>query len=263
MRKKVGLALGAGGAKGLAHIGILQVLLEADIPIDLVAGSSIGALVAASYAAGADPYMLGKLAENLNNTFYVDVTVPRLGLLKGDRALELIHLLSHGKSFDQLRIPLAVVATDIERAEKVVFTDGDVAQAVRASISIPGIFTPVQIEDRLLVDGAVIDPLPLAELKKMGADFTIGVDVKVWPSTRQKVNSIYEVILQSIEILESEVGRKYLDQADFLICPDMSNVGTLDFHKAAECIAIGREIALENIGSLKSKLQDLGVLERG
>ena len=89
MRKKVGLALGAGGAKGLAHIGILQVLLEADIPIDLVAGSSIGALVAASYAAGADPYMLGKLAENLNNTFYVDVTVPRLGLLKGDRALEL------------------------------------------------------------------------------------------------------------------------------------------------------------------------------
>lgn len=263
MRKKIGLALGAGGAKGLANIGVLQVLLEANIPIDMLSGSSMGSVVAASYAAGADPYMLGKLACNLNNTFYVDVAVPRMGLIKGDRVMELIHLLSHGKSFDQLKIPLAVVATDIERGEKVVFNTGNVAQAVRASVSIPGIFNPVNDGDRLLVDGAVLERVPLLELTKMGADFTIGVDVKSWPSTRQKVNNIYEVIVQFIEILENQAGGKYLEQADLLICPNTSNIGILDFVKAEECIEIGRQAALEVVDDLKVKLTDLGILEGG
>lgn len=260
MRKKVGLALGAGGAKGLAHIGILQVLLEAGIPIDILAGSSIGAVIASSYAAGGDPYMMGKLACKLNKSFYVDVTVPRLGLLKGDRALDLIRLFTHNSTFEQMKIPLAVVATDIEKGEKVVFKEGDVAQAVRASISIPGIFNPVSYQNRLLVDGAVIERVPITVLKEMGADYTIGVDVKSWPSKPQEVNNIYEVIMQSIEVLENEARKNYLESADFLICPDLSAVGTLDFHKAFDCIEIGREAALAKLDDLKSSLAASNIL---
>ncbi len=252
--KKIGLALGAGGAKGLAHIGVLQVFIEHKIPIHLLSGTSIGAIIAAAFAAGADPYLMDKLARNINNSFIVDVTVPRLGLLKGDKAMEIIRLLTHQKTFEQLDIPLAVVATDIERGEKVVFKEGNVAMAVRASISIPGIFKPVRIDGRLLVDGAVTERLPVSELKEMGADFTIGVDLKKWPSKRVEVRNIYEVIMQSIDVLENEASRQYLNMADFLICPDLASVGTMDFQKADECIEIGREATLAKIEELKERL---------
>lgn len=261
IRKKIGLALGAGGAKGLAHIGVLQVLSESDIPIDMIAGASMGAAIGAFYAAGSDPVMLGKLACHLNQSFFIDVAMPRFGLLKGEKMTQILRLLTHNKTFDQLQIPLAVVATDIERGQRVVLQEGDVALAVRASSSIPGIFKPIRINDCLLVDGAVTERLPVTVLKEMGADFIIGVDVKNWPAERMEVNNIYEVIMQSIEILEKEVCRKFLEMADFLICPNLSNIGTLDFQKAEECVQIGREAALASLPQLQGALLALGVVE--
>lgn len=261
MRKKVGLALGAGGAKGLAHIGVLQILQEAKIPLDMIAGASIGAIIGASYAAGSDPILMGKLACHLTQSLFIDVALPRFGLLKGDKLIQLIRLLTHNKSFEQLQIPLAVVATDIERAERVVFTEGDLTSAVRASSSIPGIFRPFRYNDRLLVDGAVIERLPVTVLKEMGADFIIGVDVKTWPSEPVKVTNIYEVIMQSIEVLENEVCRKFLEMADFLICPHLDHVGTLEFQKAEECIEVGRQAALVKIEQLKKALAASDSLE--
>jgi len=261
MPGKIGLALGAGGAKGLAHIGVLQVLREAEIPIHLLAGASIGAVIGASFAAGADPSLMAKLAVNLNQSFFIDVSLPKLGLLKGDKVTEIIRLLAHNKTFAQLDIPLAVVATDIERGQRVVIKEGDVATAVRASASIPGIFKPVRYNDCLLVDGAVMERLPVTVLKEMGADYIIGVDVKSWAAERLEVNNIYEVIMQSIEVLENEVCRKYLELADFLICPNVSKIGTLEFSKAEECIAIGRQAALAKVEDLKKTLLSLGYLD--
>lgn len=257
MAKKVGLVLGAGGAKGLAHIGVLQILQQENIPVDLIAGSSMGAIIGAAYAVGTDLGFLAKLAGNLHHSLFMDVNIPRVGLLKGDKALEIIRLLTHHKSFAELRIPLAVVATDLERGESVVFKSGDLAKSLRASMSIPGIFNPVRFQGRLLVDGAVSERLPVGVAREMGADFIIGVDVKVCNQNnpeRVKIRNIYDVIMQSIEIMENTASRQCLEQVDVLITPNVSGIGTNDFHRAQECIELGRLAALERITDIKKFL---------
>ncbi len=253
MRKKVGLALGAGGAKGLSHIGILQVIKRENIPIDFIAGSSMGAIVGAAYAAGGDPDFMAKLACKLNQSHFVDVTIPKMGLLKGEKVLEIARLLTHNKDFDQLNIPLSVIATDIERMERVVFKEGNIASAIRASISIPGIFNPVRIDGKLLVDGAVKDRVPISVVKEMGADIVIGVDVNYYQQYEGdvvQVNNIYEVISQSINILESEISKFKLKEADILITPDMRKVAVLDFNKVEFCIEEGKRAAEEKLSGL-------------
>ncbi|MCR4442339.1 MAG: patatin-like phospholipase family protein [Peptococcaceae bacterium] len=260
--KKLGLALGAGGAKGLAHIGVLQVFKEKKLKVDMIAGSSMGALIGAAYASGTDIDLLAKLASTLQRSLFIDVNIPRVGLLKGEKVLGLIRLLTHNKEFSELHIPLAVVATDIEKGEPVVFREeGDVAQAVRASISIPGIFNPVRAGDRLLVDGAVTERLPVSILKEMGADYVVAVDVKACPAgERIKIQNIYDIIMHSIEILENKACKESLEAADFLITPDTKEIGTTEFHKAEECVEAGRiaaeaiieEIMIELAGNRKA-----------
>jgi len=258
--KKIGLALGAGGAKGLAHIGVLQVLKQENIQVDMVAGSSMGAIVGAAYAAGVDVDLLVKLVCHLNQSLFVDINVPKMGLLKGKRAEGLIELLTHGKSFSELSIPLAVVATDIEKGERVVFTEGDLVQAVRASMSIPGVFNPVRYQGRLLVDGAVTERLPVYALKEMGADFIIGVDVKYmsWENGGNvEIKNIYDVIMQSIEILENKVFASCLDFVDVLITPDTKKIATTDFTKVEECIQLGRAAAREKLEEIRTGIHRL------
>lgn len=257
MVKKVGIALGAGGAKGFAHIGVLQVLQREGIAIEMISGTSMGAVVGAAYAAGSDLEFMGKLAANINHSMIMDMNLPRVGLLKGQRALDIIRLLTHNKSFDQLDIPFAAVATDIQKGEPVVFRDGDVAQAVRASISIPGIFNPVRIDNRILVDGAVTERLPVGILKEMGADIIIGVDVKLKSQDKKdkvKIGNIYDIIIQSIEILETRACRPSIELADCIITPDTSAITTTDFGKGRECVEIGRLAAEEKIGEIKELL---------
>lgn len=255
MSKKIGLSLGAGGAKGLAHIGVLQVLKREEIPIDYLAGTSIGALIGASFAAGNNIEYMAKLACRLNQSLIVDVTLPRLGLIKGQKVMELIQLLTHDKSFEQLDIPFAVIATDVEKGERVVLREGNVAKAVRASVSVPGIFRPVRHEGRILVDGAVTERLPVSILKDMGADYIIGVDLKSWPQERAAVRNIYEVIMQSIDILENQAFKHCLEMVDVLIAPNMSRIGTSDFKKGEECISLGRAAAELKLEQIKRELQ--------
>lgn len=259
MSKKLGLVLGAGGAKGLAHIGVLQVLERENIKIDLIAGASMGALVAAAYAAGTDVDMMEKFAGEINQNLIMDMNIPRVGLLKGDRAMSLISLLTHRKRFDQMNIPLAVIATDINKGEPVVFREGNVAEAVRASISIPGVFNPVRINGQLLVDGAVTARLPVFAVKEMGADYIIGVDVKTFSRGEEtvKVRNIYDVIMQAIEIMEGKVASHSMEMTDCLITPDTTPFAIMDFTCAPKCIAAGREAALRKIGQIKSEWNQL------
>src|SRR5690606_3313588 len=163
----IGLALGSGGARGFAHLGVLKVLLEEKISINLIAGTSMGSLVASFYGAGLDIDRLYKLALAFKRKYYLDFTVPKMGFIAGKRVKELIRIFTHGKNIEELDIPVRVVATDLMTGEKVVFDKGSIADAVRASISIPGVFIPEKLNGRLLVDGGVVDRVPVSVVKEM------------------------------------------------------------------------------------------------
>lgn len=243
------MALGSGGARGFAHIGVLKVLEEYEIPVDYLAGSSMGSMVAAFYANGIKPHMMEKLALNLKRKHWLDVIVPNLGFVAGQKIKELIRLLTHGKHIEQLDIPLAIVATDIERGERVVFKEGPVDQAVRASISIPGIFVPEKVNGRVLVDGGVIDRVPITVAKELGADIVIAVDVAQF-DTQIQVNSIFEVIAQAIDVMEREILRHRIVSADLVIRPDVGHYSSIAYSGVQEIIAEGERCAREHVSKI-------------
>lgn len=234
----VGVALGSGGARGFAHIGVLKALEAKGIEIDMLAGSSMGSLIAAVYANGIEPHMMGKLALNLKRKHWLDLTVPTLGFVAGDKIKQLIRLLTHGKRIEELKRPLAIVATDIESGERVVFREGPVDQAVRASISIPGIFVPEKVGNRLLVDGGVIDRVPVTVIRKMGADIVIAVDV-AQVDTPMKVSSIFDVIAQTIDVMEREILRHRIIAADLVIRPDVGHYSSIAYSGVEEIMELG------------------------
>jgi len=256
---KIGLVLGAGSARGLAHIGVLQVLTENRIPFDLMVGSSMGAMVAAVYAAGGDLYMIGKLAAAINYSAFWDVGLPRMGFMRGNKIEHFLRLVTKGKSFEDLTIPLAVVAADIETGEKVVIREGPVYRAVRASISIPGVFTPVRYHNRLLVDGAVAERLPVSVARDLGADIVLGVDVTFSDDRKVRIRNTLDVMLQAVEILERQIFCQVTrPHATVLIQPRLGNINSNDFDRAEECVSIGRQAAEAQLEEIKSVLTSAG-----
>jgi NTE family protein len=245
-KPKVGLALGSGGARGFAHLGVLKALEEHQIPIDYIAGSSMGGLVASFYGIGQNIEQLIKLSLAFKRKFYMDFTVPKMGFISGNRVKEFIRLFTHGKNLEDLRLPVAVIATDLIKGEEVVFTKGPISDAVRASISIPGIFVPVKMDGKILVDGGVIDRVPVSIVKKMGADIIIGVDV-TFSKKEAEITNIYDVIMQSIDILHMEaISNRRLD-SDILIQPDVSQYSSRAFTNTEEIIKIGEEETYKKI----------------
>jgi len=250
MNPKRGLVLGAGGARGFAHLGFLQVLDEEKINMDIVVGCSAGAIFGALWCAGMDLYRIERLLTYRGFAKKVlDPAVSKKGLIKGDRILEVIRLLTKDMTFADLKIPLAIVATDIQTGELVVFREGSVAQAVRASISIPGFFKPYQYQGRLLVDGAVKNRLPIHIARDLGAEKVLAFDVK--KGFMNKLNSAMDILLQSIEILEDEVFRAHCHGADLLIQPDIGHIGSFQFDKAEEGIRLGRDAALTKCSEIR------------
>lgn len=253
MKPKVGLALGAGGARGFAHIGVLQVLEKHHIPIDFIAGSSIGSLVGALYCMGHDSKTLERFALLFREKFYLDFTLPKMGFISGKRMKEFLNLLTQGKSFSDLQIPLTVVATDLLNGEKVLFREGSVADAVRASISIPGIFVPEEIDGKLLVDGGVVDRVPASVVKEMGADVIIAVDVSSL-KIKPQIKSIIDVILQSIDIMQNEMVRRHELNTDIVIRPNLSNYSLRSFEQAAELIELGKSETEKQLAKIKNTI---------
>jgi NTE family protein len=179
-KKKIGLALSGGAARGLAHVGVLDVLQKEGIPIDMIAGTSSGAVMGAVYASGQDT---SKMIENALDAGWkripmIDPSFPKTGFIKGRKIKNLLSSFLGGNiRFSDLKLPFACVATDIDTGEEVVINSGSVSDALRASISIPGIFTVVKREGRYLVDGGLTTPVPVNVVKQMGADFIIAVNV--------------------------------------------------------------------------------------
>lgn len=261
--KKIGLALGGGGARGCAHIGVIKALQEAGITIDFVAGTSIGAIMGAGLASGD---MKG-FEEYLNAVSwkdivqYFDPTLPHRGLFKGNKAIALLEKLLTHHDFEDLRIPFIAVATDLETSKEVRLHSGNVIQAIRASIAIPGIFEPCKIDDQYLVDGGVVNPMPVNVVRDMGADIVIGVDLnyefiqeklhskrkkqlaksKVYEWLTPERPNIFDVIESSIFIMQSQITEKNiaLYKPDILIRPVLGSASLFDFYEAKKMIDEG------------------------
>ena len=249
-KPKIGLALGAGSARGIAHLGGIKVLEKYQVPIDFIAGSSMGALVGALYACGLKVDFLIKFAGELQAKSWIDLCMPRTGLISGKKVETMLGMLTKNMRIEDLEIPFAAVATDIERGEAVVLNSGNVAAAVRASISIPVIFKPVRYQGRLLVDGGVIDRVPVTAVREMGADVVIAVDVNRFV-TFQPVTNIIDVMLQTLDIMERKIlDGKVLD-TEVLIRPKVGEISPAHFHRVDELVEQGElaaEAAISRIG---------------
>ena len=279
-RPRIGLVLSGGGARGIAHIGVLKVLEEMRIPIDCIAGTSMGAIVGGLYAAGTSPADLEKLVTSIpwNEAFTDKQTADKLSFRrKEDREADKIDLnlgirdgrlitskgLVQGqnlnlllkemlldtleiKDFDKLHIPFRAVAADIETGQTVVIGSGDLSEAIRASMSIPGIFAPMEIKGKMLVDGGIANNLPIDVVRNMGADILIVVDIGTPLRTREGLNSPTSITAQVMTILiqrNVQAQLQTLKPEDILIQPQLGNLGTTDFSKTAEAMKIGQDTA--------------------
>lgn len=216
-KPKIGLALGAGGARGLVHIGVLKVLHQNKIYPDYLAGTSMGAVIAALYAAGKTPAEIEELAKTTDWKKIVDFTVPKTGLLQGDIIEKHLRKLVENKKFYQLQTPLQIVAYNLTKNEKVIFSKGDVAKAVRASISIPGIFAPTIIGRDQYVDGMIADPTPFDVVTEMGADIVIAVDL--YQRDKKVLGQEVRQIPLSKELMQKFVADELLNFRNYLF-PD-------------------------------------------
>lgn len=253
-RPRVGLVLSSGVARGMAHIGVLQVLQEERIPIDVIVGSSAGAIIGAVYAAGTDLCWAERLAKNLVWDHILEVGLPRLGFSRGERFLQLLRLVTKDKTFADLNVAFAAVAVDIERGEEVVLTEGPLAEAVLASASIPGVFSPRRIGERLLVDGSILARVPVATARALGADVVIAVDVSAEESY-VRVKNFIDVVMRSIDVMMQEIARHRLQApAEVYLQPDLTGIDSHNLSAAPEAIEAGRKATREAIGTIRALL---------
>ncbi len=264
MMKKVGIALGSGGTKGMAHIGVLQELEANGIQIDMIAGCSVGAIIGAMYAVQTDLDLLGKYFTNLNSRSFFDMTVPRAGkggLLKGERMEEMVRVLTHNKSIGETNIPFFCVAVDVERGERVVFQEGPLYKCVRASLSIPGVFMPVRVQGRLCVDGGVLERVPCVPLREAGADVIIGVDVGFnGEQVSMESPTMRSVANRVLDIMQWEMARLRNDTADIMLYPKVRGVAKgLSTVNTQGCIEEGRRATKEALPNILAMLKEKGI----
>jgi len=267
-KPRIGIALGAGSARGWAHIGVLGALIDAGIKPDVVCGTSIGALVGAVYAgdhlADLEEWVAALTWRKVVGFF--DVSFGS-GLLKGEKLFGFLRGGLLDKRIEDLNRPFAAVATDLANGREIWLREGLVADAVRASIAMPGLFTPQLHEERLLVDGALVNPVPVSLARAMNAEFVIAVDlsssivgryVKDAAMRKTKLPSMVEVMTGSLNIMSVRITRSRLagEPAEAIIHPRLGNIGLLEYHRGAEAIAEGRAAAELAIPAIKRQLQD-------
>jgi NTE family protein len=235
----IGVALGGGFARGIAHIGILKVLEEENIPIRVVAGTSVGALIGACYCSGLTLDEMHDLAHNTRFTTFARWTLSRCGFASNDRMISFLTRTLKCKTFEELRIPLGVTATDFNSGEGVVFHSGSVIDPVRASCAYPGMFLPVEIRGRYLVDGMLSHPVPSRPVREMGADRVIAVHLKGTWSNTGAPRHLFDVIGQSFAIAQDAMSSLWRSAADIVIEPDVAGYGYDDFKRADDLIRVG------------------------
>ncbi|HHU93050.1 MAG TPA: patatin family protein [Halanaerobiaceae bacterium] len=254
-KPRIGLALGSGAARGLAHIPVLEVLEKENIAIDMIVGTSIGSLVGGVYAAGMPVKYMKEIAREIDWDFISDVTFPRKGLIKGDKLLAFLEIITQKKDIEDLKIPFSAIACDIEKGEHIILNKGSLARAIRASTSIPGIYVPFYHQGRLLVDGGVLDPVPVSTVRKMGADIVIAVDVGV-KNVSYTANTIFDILFNTFDIIQRELENYRELQADIIIKPDLTGTNTFDLHNYEKYFTAGYEAIYNALPEIKEIIKE-------
>ncbi len=264
LRPRVALVLGGGGARGLAHIGVLKVLKEENVPIDIIVGTSVGALIGALYATDERIEDIENMSEDIgwNKLISISSFSPvRLLSLKNifdsRKTEEYIALRIKNKRFDELKITFACVASDIQTGERIIFRDGLVAPAVRASASVPGLFKPVEYRHRLLVDGGIVDNVPVDIAKMLSADIIIAVVVS-GDFTDYDLSNILLILAQVISIQGNQLVSNQLKNADIVIQPQVGDVSIIDLNRGEECIEAGVIATRRNLYKIKELIMNKG-----
>lgn len=250
----IALALGGGAAKGFAHIGVIKALEAQGIVPDIVVGTSAGAVVGAMYAAGKSGFEMQTLAIALDESQVSDWSLPDRGFFKGGALASFINKAVGNRPIERLPKRFGAVATDLGSGEAIVFRSGDVGTAVRASASVPGVFQPVLIRGREYVDGGLVSPVPIRFAREMGATFVIAVDISDQP-VHGKTKSSLDVLMQTFSIMGQSISRHELPQADIVIRPDTSQLGSIDFKTRHLAVLEGEKAASRELPTLKAKLE--------
>ncbi|MET4569373.1 patatin-like phospholipase family protein [Rhodanobacter soli] len=253
VKLKIGLALGGGAAKGFAHIGVIKMLEASGIHPDVVAGTSAGSVVGALYASGMDAFALQQTAFGLDEAKIRDVRLFSGGLVQGQALQDYVNQLLHKQPIEQLKMPFAAVATELESGTRTVFVRGNTGRAVRASSSIPGVFEPVEIHGKHYVDGGVVSPIPVDAARQLGADFVIAVDISAAPDGSNP-QGMMNIVGQSIDIMGRQLAAQESARADVVIRPDLRGIGPTAFEQKNQAILEGEKAALAAMPAIRAKL---------
>ena len=250
---RVALALGGGAARGFAHIGVIEVLEENGIHADIVTGTSAGSLVAAMYASGRTGKELETIALNMDESALTDWSFPGRGLIRGAALADYVRAQVGNRSFDQMKIALGIVATDLDSGKPILFRRGDVGTAVRASSAVPAVFQPVKLGTHEYVDGGLTSPVPVRSAREMGADVIIAVDISQLPDGGATGDALH-MLLQTFSIMSRSINELELKEAEIVLHPKLTGVAGTDFTLRKKNIEAGREAALAMLPAIKAKV---------
>ncbi len=261
VRPKIGLALGSGGARGLAHIGVIKVLQERGIPIDLVAGTSIGAMIGGFYAAGLSAREIEEIALSSDRRTVLNVFLePQLkqGLIKGEKTRAFIEKYLGNKTFDDCRIPFAAVATNLRTGDIVVLDKGRLVPAIRASVSVPLVYCPVEIAGDVLLDGALSAPVPVQIARNMGAELVIAVNLGKHHYDETRKPGLYDIANDSLSIMQHHLALRDTASADVVIDVNVAAESWYDFANARSKIQAGEESARGLVPRIREIMSEKG-----
>lgn len=258
---KIGLALGGGAARGFAHIGVIKALEAQGIVPDLVVGTSAGSVVGALYAAGNNGFALNKMALTMDEAAISDWSVPFFskvtGVIKGEAIQNYINKAVHNVPLEKLKIPFGAVATDLNTGAPVLFRRGNTGIAVRASSAVPGVFQPVRVNGRLVVDGGLVSPVPVRFAREMGADFVIAVNISAQPeSLATPGGSTVDMLLQTFTIMGQTINQYQLKDADVVLTPRLGAMRGSDFDSRNLAILAGEQAVMLALPEIRQKLRE-------
>ncbi len=253
-RPRWALALGGGAARGIAHVGVMKVLEREGLTPDLVVGTSAGALAGAFLAAGVSAERTAAWGESLRWPLLARPVVSRRGLMANDRMGDLLRRALPVRTFDELTIPFACMATDLATAEPVLLCEGELASAIRASCAIPGLLVPVERDGLQLVDGGVTANVPTTVARRLGAEVVAAVDVNLSYQRPQPPGNMVEIVVHSFFTVARAAERLETAEADVLIAPDIGDIGFEQLHRAPELIAAGEAAARQAVPRLRARL---------